>query len=122
EVSRLLRINLEAPILLTRTVVRSMLRLRTPGRIVNVSSICASNGFPGLTVYSACKGGLDAFARSLLREVGGRIRVNTVAPGFFESEMSAVLAPDQRAAIVRRTPSGRLATFESVVPVVLTLL
>jgi 3-oxoacyl-[acyl-carrier protein] reductase len=65
---------------------------------------------------------MDAFARSLVRELGGRIRVNTVAPGFFESEMSAVLAPAQRDAIVRRTPSGRLATFESVVPVVLTLL
>ena len=70
-IRQLVEINVLAPILLTRLVVKRML-LQGSGRIVNISSICGSRGFPGLSVYSATKGALDAFARSLGRELGGR--------------------------------------------------
>jgi 3-oxoacyl-[acyl-carrier protein] reductase len=115
EIERLVAINLTATIRLTRLVVRRM-SLDGGGIVLNVSSICGARGYAGLTVYSATKGALDAFTRSLAQELGGAgIRVNAVAPGFFDSEMSSVLAPAQVDTIRRRTPTGRLATPEDVV-------
>jgi 3-oxoacyl-[acyl-carrier protein] reductase len=112
---RILDINLRAPIMLTREVIRHMLLNANGGRIVNISSICGSRGYQGLTVYSACKGGLDAMTRSLAREVGERgILVNSLAPGFFSSEMSEVLDVDQMNTIRRRTPTDRLTTPEDL--------
>ena len=72
--------------------------------------------------YSSTKGGLDAATRSLAREFSGRVLANAVAPGFFASEMSAVLGQAQLDSILRRTPSGRLTVPEEVVPVVRMLL
>jgi 3-oxoacyl-[acyl-carrier protein] reductase len=115
EIGRLVDLNVTATILLSRAVVRTML-VAGGGAILNVSSVCALRGYAGLTVYSATKGALDALTRSMARELGpGGIRVNSVAPGFFESEMSTVLAPDQIDAIRRRTPTGSLVTAEEVV-------
>jgi 3-oxoacyl-[acyl-carrier protein] reductase len=114
--------NLTAPLILTRFVLRRMLAKGLKGRIVNVTSICAQRGFPGLVAYSATKGGLDAATRSMARELGGRVLVNSVAPGFFASEMSAVLGQTQLDQIVRRTPTGHLTEPEEVVPVVRMLL
>jgi 3-oxoacyl-[acyl-carrier protein] reductase len=114
--------NVVAPILLTRLVVRIML-VQGAGRIVNISSICGSRGFPGLSVYSASKGAMDAFTRSLARELGARgILVNSIAPGFFASEMSSVLSSEQLESIRRRTPTGRLVEEEEILPLVDTLL
>jgi 3-oxoacyl-[acyl-carrier protein] reductase len=121
-IERIIETNLTAPLLLIRAVVRRVVARGGTGRIVNVSSICAQRGFPGLAAYSAAKGGLDAATRALARELGGRVLVNAVAPGFFASEMSAVLGSAQLDQIVRRTPSGRLTTPGEVVPVVRMLL
>lgn len=122
-VGQIIAVNLQAPILLTRAVVRKMLLNRAGGRIVNVTSICGSRGYAGLTVYSATKGGMDAFTRSLARELGGRnILVNSIAPGFFESQMSSVLAAAQLATIKRRTPTERLCTEQDILPMLDTLL
>ncbi len=116
-IAELIDLNLRAPILLTREVLKRMLLSEHGGRIVNVSSICGSRGFPGLSVYAATKGGLEAFTRSLAREVGERgILVNALAPGFFASEMSSVLSADQLAAIERRTATRRLTTVDDVLP------
>ncbi len=83
--------------------------------IVVVSSAVARRGSPGLAVYAATKAGLEGFSRSLAREVGPRsIRVNAVAPGFFESDLSASLTEDHRQRIIRRTALGRLATADDV--------
>lgn len=112
DVARIIRTNLEAPIVLTREVVRRMLVQRTPGRVVLITSIAAHTGYAGLTVYGATKSGLEAFARGLARELQGRVCVNCLAPGFFASEMSSVLASEQLDAIIRRTPTGRLTTSE----------
>jgi 3-oxoacyl-[acyl-carrier protein] reductase len=117
-ISRILETNVRAPILLTRLVLRRML-LAGYGRIVTITSVAAGRGFAGLTVYSASKGALEAFTRALAREVGERnVLVNAVAPGFFASEMSSVLSPEQMQAILRRTPTGRLAREEDILPVV----
>jgi 3-oxoacyl-[acyl-carrier protein] reductase len=119
----ILDVNLRGPLLLTRAVVRRMIRTGGGGRIVNITSICGGQGYAGLTVYSATKGAMDAFTRSLARELGPRgILVNAVAPGFFVSEMSAVLAPEQVNTIRRRTPTERLIDHEDIVPIVDLLL
>ncbi|MEU1888080.1 SDR family NAD(P)-dependent oxidoreductase [Micromonospora sp. WMMD987] len=122
DIARIVETNLTAPLQLTRLVVRRMLGQGRRGRIVNVTSICAQRGFPGLVAYSATKGGMDAATRSLARELGGRLLVNAVAPGFFASEMSAVLGSTQLDQIVRRTPTGHLTEPAEVVPVVRMLL
>jgi 3-oxoacyl-[acyl-carrier protein] reductase len=123
EIDRLLAVNLRGPILLTRCVLRRLLRTGRGGRIVNISSICGSRGYAGLTVYAASKGALDAFTRSLAREVGPRnILVNAIAPGFFASEMSEALGLEQVSTIQRRTPTERLVTPENLLPLVDLLL
>ena len=122
DIARMLDVNLKASILLAKECVRPML-LRSSGTIINISSIIAERGFRGLSAYAATKAGMLGFTRSLAREVGARgIRVNAIAPGFLETEMSDSLSPQQRSQITRRTPLGRLGTPEDVTPVVAFLL
>jgi 3-oxoacyl-[acyl-carrier protein] reductase len=109
-IDSLLAVNLKGPILLTRAVLRKLMLNPEGGRIVNITSICATRGYPALTVYSATKGGLESFTRSLARELGGRnILVNSIAPGFFPSAMSSSLAARQLETIRRRTPPNGFA-------------
>lgn len=106
DISRVLRVNLEAPILLAKFACRSMLA-RKEGRIVNVSSIIATTGFNGLSVYGASKAGLSGFTRSLARELGRtNITVNCVAPGFMATDMTAGLEGNKLESIRRRAPLG----------------
>ena len=106
QISRLLALNLEAPITLAKYASRSML-LRSEGRIVNISSIIASTGFRGLAVYGATKAGLEGFTRSLAREVArANITVNCVAPGYMETEMTAALEGEKLDSVRRRSPLG----------------
>ncbi len=121
-IAEIIATNLTAPLLVTRTVLRQILARGGRGRVVMVTSICAQRGYSGLVAYSATKGGLDAATRTLAREMHGRVLVNSVAPGFFASEMSAVLGQQELETIVRRTPSGRLVEPDNIVPVVRTLL
>ena len=119
----ILDINLFSPIMLTKEVTKQMMLQENGGRIVSISSICGTRGYPGLTIYSASKAALDSFTRSLAREVGEReIFVNTIAPGFFESEMSSVLLPEQIDTIKRRTPTKQMTTEENITPVLDLLL
>ncbi len=106
EISSTLRVNLESPIVLSKYVLRQMLRQRE-GRIVNISSIVARTGFSGLAVYAASKAGIEGFTRSLAREVGrADITVNAVAPGFIETAMTTHLDDERLATIKRRSPLG----------------
>ncbi len=116
-----LTVNLIAPVELTRACVRSMIRTGG-GTVVNISSINAVRGYRGVAVYAAAKAGLEGFGRSLARELGAiNIRVCTVTPGFFDSEMTAGVAERNRDRIQSRTPLGRLGTVEEVADAVLFL-
>ncbi len=117
-IQQMLDINLRAAIILAREAARAML-LQQSGSIVNISSIIAERGFSGLSVYAATKAGMIGMTRSLARELGPRgIRVNAIAPGYLETDMSGTLAENQRQQIIRRTPLGRLGSVEDVVPLV----
>jgi len=109
QIEELLRINVTAPIILTKYVVRQMMA-GGGGRIVNISSIIASTGYNGLTAYGASKAALIGFTKSLSREVGRLgITVNAVAPGFIATEMTAGMQDDDRARIAARAALRRLA-------------
>jgi 3-oxoacyl-[acyl-carrier protein] reductase len=83
DIARIIETNLTAPLVLTRQIVRRILAQGRQGRIVNITSVCAQRGYPGLVVYSATKGGMESATRALARELGGRVLANAVAPGFF---------------------------------------
>ena len=122
QIDQMLDINLKASIVLARECGRLMLTQQS-GCIVNISSIIANRGFSGLATYAATKAGMNGMTRSLARELGPRgIRVNAVAPGYLETEMSSGLDESQQQQIIRRTPLGRLGQVEDVVPLVKFLL
>jgi 3-oxoacyl-[acyl-carrier protein] reductase len=107
-------VNLTAALVLAQACSRLMLR-QGSGCIVNISSVHAVRGHSGVAVYSATKAALDGLTRSLARELGPRqIRVNSVAPGYFESDMTGGIAEEQKQRIARRTPLGRLARIDEV--------
>ena len=109
DVDQLLDVNLRSAILLTQLCSKSMIRNKS-GSIVNISSVNSVRGHSGVAVYSATKAALDGLTRSLARELGPmNIRVNSVAPGYFESAMVGELSEDAKKRIQRRTPLGRLA-------------
>ena len=114
QISESLLVNLQSPIVLTKYLSRSML-LGGEGRIINISSIIASTGFSGLSVYAASKAGLIGFSKSLSRELGkANITVNCIAPGYMDTDMTKGLAADKLASIQRRSPSGKLASVDDV--------
>ncbi|UUE10644.1 SDR family NAD(P)-dependent oxidoreductase [Dickeya zeae] len=114
DIAQSLLINLQSPIILTKYISRSML-LGGVGRVVNVSSIIGSTGFSGLSVYAATKSGLIGFTKSLSRELGkANITVNCVAPGYMYTDMTKGISPEKLLSIKRRSPSGKLASVESV--------
>jgi 3-oxoacyl-[acyl-carrier protein] reductase len=122
QIEELLRINVTAPIILTKYVVRQMMA-GGGGRVVNISSIIASTGYNGLSAYGASKAALIGFTKSLAREVGRLgITVNAVAPGFITTEMTAGLQDDDRARIAARAALRRLAEPADVADAVSYLL
>ncbi|MGH8968105.1 MAG: SDR family NAD(P)-dependent oxidoreductase, partial [Actinomycetes bacterium] len=120
--AELVTTNLAARIMVAQACARAMTRHGAGGHILNVSSINAVRGYRGVAVYSATKAGLDGFSRSLARELGAfNIRVNSVVPGFFESDMTAEVTDVNRERIARKTPLGRLAHIDEVANVVMFL-
>jgi len=93
------------------------------GAIVAVSSVIGETGNPGQANYAASKAGLNALCRSVAKEIAGRnVRVNVVSPGFVETEMTAALSPELRAAYLERIPLGRPGNPEEVAALVCFLL
>jgi 3-oxoacyl-[acyl-carrier protein] reductase len=117
QIEQLVRVNTLSPIILTKHVVRSMMANSggVGGRIVNIASIVAFTGYSGLSVYSATKASLIGFTRSLAREVGPMgVSVNSVAPGFVDTDMTQELKDEQRQRIARRSALRRLADVDDV--------
>jgi 3-oxoacyl-[acyl-carrier protein] reductase len=122
EIEALIRLNVLSPIVLTKYVVRHMVA-DGAGRIVNISSIVASTGYNGLSVYAASKAAAAGFTRSLGREVGRLgITVNAIAPGFVDTEMTRSLDDDGRRRIAGRSALRRLPEAEDVASMVEYLL
>jgi 3-oxoacyl-[acyl-carrier protein] reductase len=116
QIANCIAVNLTGPIILAQAAARVM--SRDGGAIVNVSSINAIRGYRGVAVYGAAKAGLDGFGRSLARELGPMgIRVNSVVPGYFTSDMTVGVTDDNREKIRRRTPLGRLADIGEIADV-----
>ena len=114
DIEQLIRVNTLAPLVLTKYVVRSMMTGQG-GRIVNISSIVASTGYSGLSVYSSTKSSLIGFTRSLAREVGSLgITVNSVAPGFVSTEMTGDLGEQAREKIARRSALHRMPEVQDI--------
>jgi 3-oxoacyl-[acyl-carrier protein] reductase len=110
--------NLTGAYRVARRAVRGMMKLRR-GRLIFISSVVGLLGSGGQANYAASKAGLVGFARSLARELGSRnITANVVAPGFVDTDMTAVLTDAQKAAILAGVPLGRLASAEEVAGVV----
>jgi len=114
QIEQVVRLNTTSPMVLTKYVVRFMMA-DGGGRVVNISSIVASTGYNGLSVYAATKASLIGFTRSLAREVGrAGINVNAVAPGFVSTEMTRSLTEESRQRIVRRSALKRLVEVDDV--------
>lgn len=106
--------NLNSVFRLTKACLRGMLKARR-GRIINVASVVGMIGNSGQSNYSAAKAGMIGFAKSLAREVGTRgITVNTVAPGFIDTDMTRALPEAQRKVLLDQIPLNRLGQVEDV--------
>ena len=113
--------NLSSVFRMSKVVIRPMMKKRN-GRIINISSVVGNTGNAGQTNYAAAKAGLLGFTKSLAREIGSRnITVNTVAPGFIDTDMTRELADEQREALTRQIPLGRLGSAAEVAAVVVFL-
>jgi 3-oxoacyl-[acyl-carrier protein] reductase len=113
-IEKLVQLNVVAPLVLTKYVVRSMMNEGT-GHIVNISSIVASTGYSGVSAYAATKAAMIGLTKSLAREVGRLgITVNAVAPGFLETELTADMTDEQRERVARRSALQRLADTTDV--------
>jgi 3-oxoacyl-[acyl-carrier protein] reductase len=109
-----LAVNLSAVFRLSKACLRRMLKERY-GRIINIGSVVGSIGNAGQVHYSAAKAGLIGFSKALAKEVATRnITVNTVAPGFIETDMTRALAQPQRDAYLAQIPQGRFGAAEDV--------
>ena len=122
EIEALIRLNVLSPVVLTKYVVRQMMA-DGQGRIINISSIIASTGHNGLSVYGATKAAATGFTRSLAREVGRLgITVNAVAPGFIDTELTQGLSDEGRQRIAGRSALRRLPEADDVASMVEYLL
>jgi 3-oxoacyl-[acyl-carrier protein] reductase len=113
--------NLSSIYRLSRSCLRGMMKAKW-GRIINISSVVGLTGNPGQTNYAAAKAGMIGFSKSLAREVASRqITVNTIAPGFVDTDMTRALDDEQIAALKSQIPAGRLGTPDDIAAAVVYL-
>jgi len=110
----IIQTNLTSIFKLSKAVVRPMMKARK-GRIINIASVVGLTGNPGQTNYSAAKAGILGFSKSLAREIGSRnITVNTVAPGFIDTDMTRELPEEQRDALIAQIPLNKLGDPQDI--------
>ena len=116
-----LEVNLSGVFKVTRAAVRPMLKQRF-GSIINISSVVGIMGNPGQANYAASKAGVIGFTKAVAREVAPRgIRVNAIAPGFIQTQMTDVLSDEAKAKLASQIPMGSLGSPEDVAQAVLFL-
>ena len=121
EWDEIINTNLTSIYKMSKAVLRSMLKKKT-GRIISITSVVGAMGNAGQTNYAAAKAGIMGFTKSLAREVGVRaITVNSVAPGFIQTDMTDALPEDQKDELAAQIPMGRLGTVNEVAQAVLFL-
>jgi len=114
EWQKVIDINLSAAFLVARTVARDMIRKRA-GSIINMASVVGIHGNGGQANYSASKAGLIGVTKSLANEVASRgVRVNAIAPGFIETDMTAVLPEEVKQKMLEVVPLKRAGKQEDV--------
>jgi 3-oxoacyl-[acyl-carrier protein] reductase len=113
--------NLSSLYRVCKAALRGMMKARH-GRIINIGSVVGLSGNPGQANYAAAKAGVIGFSKSMAHEVASRnITVNTIAPGFIETDMTRALDAGQIEALQSRIPSGRLGTPEDIAAAVIYL-
>jgi 3-oxoacyl-[acyl-carrier protein] reductase len=122
DMTAIMHMNAVVPMAMTKLLLGSMMAART-GRVINMSSIVATTGYRGLSVYAASKAAMLGFTKSLAREVGPLgITVNAIAPGFVETELTSGLTEDEKQTIRRRSALKRMVSPEDVSQAVVYLL
>ena len=109
-----MEVNLNAAMILSRAVLRGMMKNRW-GRIIQMSSIVGCTGNPGQANYAAAKAGMTGFTKALAAEVASRgITANVIAPGFISTPMTDALTDDQKANLLGNVPAGRLGEAREI--------
>jgi len=109
-----LNVNLNGAFKVTKTVLKFMLKKRW-GRILNITSTSASTGNRGQANYAAAKAGIEAFSKSLAKEVGSRgITVNAIAPGYIQTDMTKVISENVKEEILSQIPLSRFGKPEEI--------
>ena len=119
--AKVIEVNLTSTMRLCRAVMRPMMKARW-GRIVNISSVVGATGNPGQVNYAASKAGMVGMTKSIAYEVASRgITANCVAPGFITTAMTEKLTDDQKDAILKQVPTGRMGDPKEIGAAVLYL-